>query len=137
MGRARLDQVNENIRRELSQLLHQEFEGAVATLLSVTRVEITPDLRLAKIFISALGSEKDINLLVKKLNRSLPFWQGVLAERIMMKLCHVCVFSPMIPCLKPAAYMILLTVLPPRRNINDSRNLLTYDVLSSRFSAGF
>lgn len=85
MGRARLDQVNENIRRELSQLLHQEFEGAVATLLSVTRVEITPDLRLAKIFISALGSEKDINLLVKKLNRSLPFWQGVLAERIMMK----------------------------------------------------
>lgn len=85
MGRARLDQVNENIRRELSQLLHQEFEGAVAHLLSITRVETTPDLRLAKIFISALGSEKDINQLVRKLNRGVASWQMALSQRIVLK----------------------------------------------------
>lgn len=54
----RIGRINEEIQRELADLLRNLKDPRVhKTLLSVTRVETTPDLRYAKVFVSLLDKE--------------------------------------------------------------------------------
>ena len=53
----RLDRVNQLIKEEISLLLQRELKDPRLGFVTVTEVETTSDLRLAKIFVSVLGSE--------------------------------------------------------------------------------
>lgn len=58
MASNRIDRINEEILRELSELLREVKDPRIhRTLLSITRVETTPDLRYAKIYVSLLDKE--------------------------------------------------------------------------------
>ncbi len=58
MASNRIGRINEEIQRELSDLLRELKDPRVhKTMLSVTRVETTPDLRYAKVYISLLDKE--------------------------------------------------------------------------------
>ena len=58
MASNRIGRINEEIQRELSDLLRELKDPRVhKTMLSITRVETAPDLRYAKIFISLLDKE--------------------------------------------------------------------------------
>lgn len=58
MASNRLGRINEEIQRELADLLRNLKDPRVhKTMLSVTRVETTPDLRYAKIYVSLLDKE--------------------------------------------------------------------------------
>lgn len=51
----RIGRINEGIQRELAELLRELKDPRLhKTMLSVTRVETTPDLRYAKVYISLL-----------------------------------------------------------------------------------
>ena len=53
-----IGRINEEIQRELSDLLRELKDPRVhKTMLSITRVETTPDLRYAKIYVSLLDKE--------------------------------------------------------------------------------
>ncbi len=55
MASNRLGRINEEIQRELSDLLRELKDPRLhKTLLSITRVETTPDLRYAKVYVSLL-----------------------------------------------------------------------------------
>lgn len=55
MASNRLGRINEEIQRELAQLLRSLKDPRVQkTMISVTRVETTPDLRYAKVYVSFL-----------------------------------------------------------------------------------
>ncbi len=59
MASNRIGRINEEIQRELSDLLRNLKDPRVqATMISVTRVETTPDLRYAKIYVSFLDKTK-------------------------------------------------------------------------------
>ena len=58
MASNRLGRINEEIARELSELIRQLKDPRVQTMLSITRVDTTPDLRYAKVFISVLEESK-------------------------------------------------------------------------------
>ena len=51
----RTRRVAELVRAELSRLLLKEFRDPGAGLLTVTRVEMTPDLMTARVFLSVFG----------------------------------------------------------------------------------
>jgi ribosome-binding factor A len=53
----RLDRVNQLIREEISLLLQRELKDPRLGFITVTGVETSPDLRLAKVFVSVLGDE--------------------------------------------------------------------------------
>jgi len=53
----RLDRVNQLIREEISMLLQRELKDPRLGFVTVTHVETSPDLRLAKVFVSVLGDE--------------------------------------------------------------------------------
>ena len=58
MASNRIGRINEEIQRELSDLIRSLKDPRVQTLLSITRVDTTPDLRYSKIYISVMDEEK-------------------------------------------------------------------------------
>ncbi len=58
MASNRIDRINEDIQRVLSALLRQLKDPRVQkTMVSITRVETTPDLRYAKVYVSFLDKD--------------------------------------------------------------------------------
>ena len=59
MASNRIGRINEEIQRELSDLIRQLKDPRVQTLLSITRVDTTPDLRYAKVFVSVMDEDRE------------------------------------------------------------------------------
>ena len=61
----RIGRINEEIQRELSSLIRAVKDPRVADagMVSVTAVETTPDLKYAKIYVSALNKDSNAQLL--------------------------------------------------------------------------
>ncbi len=59
MASNRIGRINEEIQKELADLLRELKDPRVqATMISITRVETTPDLRWAKVYASFLDESK-------------------------------------------------------------------------------
>ena len=59
MASNRINRINEEIQKELSSLLRTVKDPRVQdTMISITRVETTPDLRYTKVYVSFLQEEK-------------------------------------------------------------------------------
>ena len=66
MASNRIGRINEEIQRELSDLIHTVKDPRVTGLISVTAVDTTPDLKFCKVYISVLD-KSDINQVLKGL----------------------------------------------------------------------
>lgn len=53
---SRLEKVKQAIKKEISNIIHGELKDPRIGFVTVTRVELTKDLRFAKIYYSVLGS---------------------------------------------------------------------------------
>ena len=59
MSSNRINRINEEIQKELSALLRTVKDPRVQdTMISITRVETTPDLRYTKVYVSFLREER-------------------------------------------------------------------------------
>ena len=59
MASNRINRINEEIQKELSNLLRTVKDPRVQdTMISITRVETTPDLRYTKVYVSFLQEDK-------------------------------------------------------------------------------
>ncbi|MBQ8620856.1 MAG: 30S ribosome-binding factor RbfA [Oscillospiraceae bacterium] len=59
MASNRIGRINEEIQKELASLLRNLKDPRVQnTMISITRVETTPDLRYAKVYVSFLEADK-------------------------------------------------------------------------------
>ena len=59
MASNRINRINEEIQKELASLLRNLKDPRVQnTMISITRVETTPDLRFAKVYVSFLEEDK-------------------------------------------------------------------------------
>ena len=59
MSSNRINRINEEIQKELSALLRTVKDPRVQdTIISITRVETTPDLRYTKVYVSFLQEER-------------------------------------------------------------------------------
>jgi ribosome-binding factor A len=80
----RTRRVAELIRSELSRLLLAEFQDPASGLLTVTRVEMTPDLLAARVFLSVFGAE-DPAALLDRIERGRGALRKALATRVKLK----------------------------------------------------
>lgn len=80
----RIQQVNQLIKKELSQIILKEIEFPFGVLVTLTRVETTKDLKESNIWISALPEEKLKNVL-EILNKNIYILQQKLNKRLKMK----------------------------------------------------
>ena len=83
---ARNEKVAEAIRKEVSTILQDELRDPRLGFVTITNVEVTPDLRYAKIFFSVLGNEEAYAKTKKALDSGLGFIRRLIAERIQLRL---------------------------------------------------
>ncbi len=70
----------------MSQIIREEIKDPrVHPMTSVMAVEVTPDLKFAKIFVSVLGSEEEKEKTMEGLKKSASFARGQLARRMNMR----------------------------------------------------
>ena len=82
---ARLNRINEELKKELSQVLNYELKNSNVTgMLSVTRVKITPDFKYAKVYVSILNS-KNIKDTLAGLKKSSGFIRSELARKVNLR----------------------------------------------------
>ena len=81
----RPDRVGEAIRDELSQLIAREVHDPGIGFITLTRVSVTPDLQLARVFYTSLGDDKARQDTAKALTRAAPFLRRQIGARIRLR----------------------------------------------------
>lgn len=59
MANRRMERLNEQLRREISDILRRDVRDPRIGVPTVTRVEVTPDLWLARVFVRAMGTPEE------------------------------------------------------------------------------
>ncbi len=80
----RTRRVAELIRDELSRLLIAGFQDAESGLLTVTRVEVSPDLLIARVFLSIFGG-RDPQGVLERIEGAKGALRHALASRVKLK----------------------------------------------------
>ena len=81
----RLGRVNEELKKEISQVINYELKNPDVTgMISVTKVKVTPDLKYAKVYVSILNS-KNIKDTLAGLKKSSGFIRSELAKRVNLR----------------------------------------------------
>lgn len=80
----RLIRVCELLKRELGVLIMRELRFE-APLVSVRAIDITPDLKRAHVFITALGTPGQKKEAIEILNKNRPLLQKELSRRVILK----------------------------------------------------
>ena len=82
---SRPERVAEVIKREISQILRERVSDPRIGFVSITDVELSPDLKNAKIFVSILGDEKQKKGSLAGLKSANRFIKGELGERLKLR----------------------------------------------------
>ncbi len=80
----RIQRVNQLIKKELSQILLREVDFSKDILVTITRVDTSPNLRESKVFISAVPEDKTQRVL-KALNQKIYELQQKINRRLKMR----------------------------------------------------
>ena len=77
----RMDRLQQQIMEALGRLIHEEVKDpGVSELTSVLRVEVTNDLKYAKVYITTYGQPEDRSRAIDGLNRAKVFLRSRLAR---------------------------------------------------------
>jgi ribosome-binding factor A len=85
MAGNRPDKVGEQIRIELSQLLARDVHDPGIGFITLTKVSVSPDLQLARVYYTSMGDEKGLRETAKALGRALPFLRRQIAQRVRLR----------------------------------------------------
>ena len=81
----RPDRVAEAIRDELSQLLKRDVHDPGVGFITLTRVKVSPDLQLARVYYTTMGDEQAQRDTAKALKRAAPFLRRQIGQRIRLR----------------------------------------------------
>lgn len=82
----RLNRLAEEIKREVTDILQTQLKDPrVSKFASITGVELSKDLRHAKIYVSVLGSEEDQNKTLDGLTSATGFIRSKIGNRIRLR----------------------------------------------------
>ncbi|MHB9035356.1 MAG: 30S ribosome-binding factor RbfA [Armatimonadota bacterium] len=81
----RQEKIQGLIKVEVSEILQREFKDPRLGFITVIDVEVSPDLRHARIFVSVMGSEEERKANMAVLNKARHFVRQALGKRMHMK----------------------------------------------------
>src|SRR5882757_5295862 len=82
---SRPDRVADQIRGELGNLLARDVHDPGIGFVTITRVQMTPDLQQARVFYTALGDDKARKNSARALERAAPFLRRQIASRLRLR----------------------------------------------------
>lgn len=78
--------INMEVQRELSKVISQEMKDPrIDPMTSIIAVEVTPDLKHAKVYVSVLGDEEKKQATMEGLKSATPFIRKHLASTINLR----------------------------------------------------
>jgi ribosome-binding factor A len=91
-GYSRADRVADQIRMEVADILMRRIKDPRVRSVTVTDVQLTNDLRIARIFVTALGSEAETKDVFAGLNKASGFVRSELGRRLTLRYLPEVVF---------------------------------------------
>lgn len=78
--------INSEVQREMSSIIREDLKDPrIHPMTSVMAVEVTPDLKFAKIFVSVLGNDEEKEKTMEGLKKSASFARHQLAKRMNLR----------------------------------------------------
>lgn len=81
----RTEKVSHTLKERISEIIQREVKDPRVGFITVTSVEVSPDLHEAKVFITVLGNKKQRQETLDALNKASGYVRGELGKRIHMK----------------------------------------------------
>ena len=94
MVRYRLNRLSEEIKKEIADVMANELTFSTDALLSVLKVDVSKDLKHAKIYISTIGSEIAVEKNLEILKKAAGFIRHELAQRLPIRMVPELTFLP-------------------------------------------
>jgi ribosome-binding factor A len=82
---SRPDRVGEEIRQELSLMLARDVHDPGIGFVTLTRVKVSPDLQVARVYYTQIGTGPQRRDTERALERALPFLRRQLSQRIRLR----------------------------------------------------
>ena len=81
----RTERLGEEIREEVAQMITGELKDPRIGFVTVTRVDLGPDLRQARIYVGVLGTEKQREKSLSGLKQASGFLRRALGQRLRLR----------------------------------------------------
>lgn len=81
----RTEQVNELLRDELSALIRELHDPRLGGMITITRVDVSPDLRRADAYVSVMGTDDERGGTMTALQSARPFVRRELGRRVRLR----------------------------------------------------
>src|SRR5215204_3762769 len=86
MATHRPDRVGDQIRQELSELLTRgTVHDPGIGFITLTRVKVSPDLQVARVYYTSMGDEKALRETARALERATPFFRRQVGSRLQLR----------------------------------------------------
>ena len=82
---SRPDRVADQIRGELAQLIARDVHDPGIGFVTLTRVQVSPDIQVARVFFTVLGDAKARKNSEQALDRATPFLRRQIGQRLRLK----------------------------------------------------
>ena len=94
MAQYRLGRLGEEMKKELSDIIRYQLDDPRLSMVSILRVDVTRDLRYARVFISALTQDTSLEEVADVLTQSKGYIRKELAKRIKVRYIPEPLFVP-------------------------------------------
>lgn len=81
----RTRQVGEMLREELSEIIRREVKDPRIGFMSITAVDLPPDLRTARVYVSVLGTDEEREKTLEALRSAAGYIRHILKPRLRMR----------------------------------------------------
>jgi ribosome-binding factor A len=82
---SRPDRVGDQIRAEVSQLIARELQDPGIGFITITKVQVSPDLQHARVYYTTLGDKTARKNTDRALERASPFMRRQLGQRLRLR----------------------------------------------------
>ncbi len=86
MGPSRQLRLAQQLQQEIAMIVQRELKDPRLGFVTITRVELSRDLRHAKVLFSCLGSEEEVQHSQEALDHSANFIRGLIKKRFRLKI---------------------------------------------------
>jgi ribosome-binding factor A len=86
VNKARAQRIALAIQQELGDMLQRDVKDPRIGFVSITHVELSRDLSMAKVFVSHLGTEEEAKASLAGLKSATPFLRGEITRRLHLRL---------------------------------------------------
>lgn len=92
LAKHRDNRIGEELRKEISDILLNEIKDPDLGFVSIVLVDVSRDLRVAKVYYSVMGSEEDIEKTKNAIKRAAGFVRHEIAGRLSLRYAPELVF---------------------------------------------